>query len=235
MTDPEFVHDPDAPLVMAVLRQLATVPEPERVMTQDLPGLPRQKAAWVRLILRALREVGAEVWVPDDVLQPLAVPRLGGAPPVATIQVLALDLEGTLIETLETPIPGGGLAPSLQACQALVSTVVLVTVCEEADVRPVLAQRVADGEAPAWFAGVPVVAWTGQRYKDLRCLGHAPIKWILLVDDDRATVHPEQEDRWIRIAPVDWLCPSVWTGWGVMSVELAQVLTEIVERVRRGR
>ncbi len=118
---------------------------------------------------------------------------------MTSIQVLALDLEGTLISNAMSQIPRPGLHPFLEQCRTLFSRVAVFTTVSEERFRQIARTLVSEGHAPEWFAGLEYVRWKGAT-KDL---GFIPgIRWnqALLLDDHEGYVHPGQEAQWIRVA-----------------------------------
>jgi hypothetical protein len=116
----------------------------------------------------------------------------------ARLEVLALDLEGTLISNAVSQIARPGLHEFLEFCGQAVSRVVLYTAVPERTVRQVAENLVAEGAAPAWFQNVECVEWNG-RTKDLAVIPGVGVERVILVDDYEGYVMPEQRDRWIPI------------------------------------
>lgn len=114
------------------------------------------------------------------------------------IDVLALDLEGTLISNAVSQIPRPGLYPFLERCRGLFPRIVMFTTVREDRFRTIARGLVEEGYAPSWFADVEYVNWHGKT-KDLNFVPAAPIQQIILVDDFEIYVHPGQESQWIRI------------------------------------
>jgi hypothetical protein len=141
------------------------------------------------------------------------------APP----RVLALDLEGTLISNAASQIPRPGLYEFLASCQQLFQRIVIFTTVSEAKFRPIAKLLVQEGLAPAWFAQVEYVNWSGTT-KDLSFIPGAGPEETLLVDDYDIYVHPGQEGRWVQAPFFDYPYPSTDTG-------LAQVVGTLRERV----
>jgi hypothetical protein len=116
----------------------------------------------------------------------------------ARLEVLALDLEGTLISNAVSQIARPGLHEFLEFCRQAVSRLVLYTSVPEATVRAVAANRVAEGAAPAWFNHVECVRWHGGQ-KDLAVIPGVGLERVILVDDYEGYVVPEQRGRWLPI------------------------------------
>ena len=84
--------------------------------------------------------------------------------------VLALDLEGTLISNAMSQIPRPGLHAFLSRCRELFTRIVMFTTVDEASFRKIEQSLVEEGFAPDWFATLKYVQWHGET-KDLRCPG----------------------------------------------------------------
>lgn len=111
--------------------------------------------------------------------------------------ILALDLEGTLISNAISQIPRPGLYWFLEEIHALFDQLAMFTTVPEDRFRSIAALLAREGSAPAWFAGLPYIRWSGKT-KDLRFaspnLGEA-----LLLDDHGPYVHPGQEHLWVQV------------------------------------
>ncbi len=75
-----------------------------------------------------------------------------------SIQVIALDLEGTLISNAHSQIPQPGLRRFLESCKELVGRVVMFTTVDELRFRRIASQLVKERHAPHWFAEIEYVA-----------------------------------------------------------------------------
>lgn len=125
------------------------------------------------------------------------------------LELLALDLEGTLISNAVSQLPRPGLHAFLSFCLEVVPVVVLYTAVREARTRAILERLVAEGDAPSALSSLAVVSWSGP-HKDLRwALPLAPQPVALasarLVDDLAEYVCPGQAALWIPI--VQWSSP----------------------------
>jgi hypothetical protein len=118
---------------------------------------------------------------------------------VSRLDVIALDLEGTLLSNAVSQIPRPGLYEFLEFCRHVVPTLVIYTSVPETKVREVVRNLVAEGSAPAWFQDVTCVDWTGS-IKDLRMIKDVPVERALLIDDHEAYVAPDQRGQWLPIA-----------------------------------
>ena len=112
--------------------------------------------------------------------------------------VLALDLEGTLISNAMSQIPRPGLFAFLERCRALFPRIVMFTTVEEERFRKIATLLVAEGAAPAWFAGIETSP--GQaRPKTWPASPVQTLRETLLVDDFEVYVHPGQESQWVQV------------------------------------
>lgn len=114
------------------------------------------------------------------------------------LDVIALDLEGTLISNAVSQIPRPGLREFLEFCRRAAPRVVLFTAVPTARCRTIARVLAAEGSAPEWFAGIECVDWHGP-YKDLSLIRRASPATTVLVDDQEAYVDPSQKERWIPI------------------------------------
>lgn len=138
------------------------------------------------------------------------------------IQLLALDLEATLIDNAMSVNPRPGLYPFLSFCNDSFPQVSLLTTVDEESAREVLEQLADQRDAPSSLVDrIGYIDWTGE-YKDLRNVKDFTPPEILFVDDDRGWVHPDQIAQWISIHP--------WHGGP--DDELARVQSELVSRIR---
>ena len=126
---------------------------------------------------------------------------------VYPIEVLAIDLEGTLISDIDSRRARPGLFEFLEFCRRGFERLAVFTWVHESSLRDVAALLVERGEAPAWFEGIEYVSWSGD-YKDLRFIKGARPETAALLDDDGDYVHPEQLHQWIEIAPFERPYPA---------------------------
>ncbi len=125
--------------------------------------------------------------------------------------VLALDLEGTLISNAMSQIPRPGLHAFLSRCRELFTRIVMFTTVDEASFRKIAQSLVEEGFAPDWFATLECVQWHGET-KDLRFVMDANWQEVILVDDFEKFVHPGQEAQWLQIVHFDYPYPQSDTG-----------------------
>lgn len=114
------------------------------------------------------------------------------------IKIVALDLEGTLISNAVSQIPRPGLYNFLEKLETMFERVVMFTTVKEDKFRPIAKGLVNDGFAPAWFADIENIEWSGAT-KDISFILDCKIEEALLVDDFEIYVHPGQESQWIEI------------------------------------
>src|SRR5689334_16419791 len=117
-----------------------------------------------------------------------------------SVNVLALDLERTLIDDARSGQPRPGLRDFLAFCDERFGRVAVFTTVEEADARDVLAGLARGGHVPPGLLDrLEYVAWCGE-YKDLAFVPGADVATVLLVDEDGGWVRPDQRERWVAIA-----------------------------------
>lgn len=112
--------------------------------------------------------------------------------------VIALDLEGTLISNAMSQIPRPGLYSFLESCRGLTPHIVLFTFVRTALVVQIVEQLVADGFAPEWFRQTECIEWTGAT-KNLAFIPDCDVESAVLVDDLSGYVHPGQESHWLPV------------------------------------
>ncbi len=116
------------------------------------------------------------------------------------IKLLALDLEGTLVDNALTANARPGLFDFLAFCEERFDRVALLTTVDEDTAREVFESLERHRQAPGVFvARVEYVDWNGE-HKDLRFVRNATPDEILFVDDDPGWIHPDQHGQWISIA-----------------------------------
>ena len=115
------------------------------------------------------------------------------------INIIALDLEGTLISNAMSQIPRPGLYAFLEECKLVTDRVVMFTTVSESQFRPIAKLLVSEGLAPSWFASIENIKWTGKT-KDLNFIPDVvSITQCVLIDDYREYVHHGQDEQWIEI------------------------------------
>ena len=115
-------------------------------------------------------------------------------------QIIALDLEGTLISHASTMVPRPRLFEFLNFCQQNAERVVFMSFVDEGRGRQILNQMVDQGQMPEWVRLAEYFHAQGGRSgaKDLRQLGVDPDQ-ALLVDDQPQVLPPEQQHRLVRV------------------------------------
>jgi hypothetical protein len=136
--------------------------------------------------------------------------------------VLALDLEGTLISNGISQIPRPGLLLFLTRCFELFPRIVMFTTVKEERFRQIATLLVEEGFAPAWFASIEYITWTGKT-KDLSFVPCAELETTLLVDDFEEYVHQEQSAQWLKIDCFDYPYEQTDTGLFKMLDILAEI------------
>jgi len=119
------------------------------------------------------------------------------------MEVIALDLEGTLISNAMSQIARAGLHAFLETCHRMCKRVVVFTTVKESLFRQIATLLVEEGSAPDWFKDIEYINWVGAT-KDLGFIKYADINKIVLVDDFSGYVHPGQEARWIEVQHFDY-------------------------------
>ncbi|MDC1286792.1 NIF family HAD-type phosphatase [Gammaproteobacteria bacterium] len=114
------------------------------------------------------------------------------------LEVIALDLEGTLISNAMSQIPRPGLFEFLEGCKTITDRVVMYTTVKEDRFRKIAQLLVAEGIAPQWFETIEYVHWEGET-KDLNLIPNNDINSSVLVDDFGIYVHDGQESQWEEI------------------------------------
>ena len=118
------------------------------------------------------------------------------------IEVLALDLEGTLISNAMSQISRPGLYEFLEFCGHAFPRVVAYTSVSEDRFRRISRTLVDAWAAPEWFSDVEYIVWDGKT-KDLRRIPGADPARTAIVDDYGPYIHPAQRERWVKIWPFE--------------------------------
>lgn len=125
------------------------------------------------------------------------------------IKVLALDLEGTLINSVCCPVARPGLYQFLSFCFKNIPHTVLFTAADNYAARGILIQLEEDGLVPPGTGGMPIVEWIKRTNHELhpknlqyvqRMYPGVKIHEIYLVDDIEGFVALGQYDQWVPIA-----------------------------------
>ena len=113
--------------------------------------------------------------------------------------IIALDLEGTLITSFNGLTPRPGLKEFLDFCYANFDRVVVYTLLSKAHAKQIAQLLVKTEHAPTVFISrFEYISGPGP-YKDLSHVENADHEKILLVDDTPSNINPAQKDNWIRI------------------------------------
>ncbi|EGQ9595580.1 hypothetical protein F3R80_03395 [Vibrio parahaemolyticus] len=114
------------------------------------------------------------------------------------IEVIALDLEGTLISNAISQIPRPHLLVFLSGCYVITERVVMFTTVSEPRFREIAKVLVSEGYAPEWFSSMEYIHWNGQK-KDLTFIPNAKSESTILVDDVEEYIVKEQNKQWVEI------------------------------------
>ena len=117
------------------------------------------------------------------------------------LKVLALDMERTLIVSERHPQPRPGLKEFLQFCRNKFPRVVIYTGVDNDRAREILEMLARQGDIPRKFPDqVDYIEWPGD-VKDLRHIPNARPEEVLILDDYRDYILPEQRGQWIPVNP----------------------------------
>lgn len=114
------------------------------------------------------------------------------------IEVIALDLEGTLISNAISQIPRPHLYAFLNGCREISERVVMFTTVSEPRFREIARLLVSEGYAPEWFSAIEYIHWIGHK-KDLKFIPNAKTETVILVDDVKEYVVDGQCKQWVEI------------------------------------
>jgi NLI interacting factor-like phosphatase len=114
------------------------------------------------------------------------------------MQVIALDLEGTLIQDILEPKPRPGLYEFLSFCKGCFKRVVMMTTVPEQKFRRIALSLVQHGYAPEWLLEIEYIAWE-RPYKDLSNIEKVNPEQVIIVDDYEGYIHPDQKSQWLKI------------------------------------
>lgn len=118
-----------------------------------------------------------------------------------SLDVLALDMERTLIVSERHPRPRPGLKEFLNFCRGKFDRVVIYTGVNNDRAREILEMLARQGEVPRAFPDqVEYIEWPGD-VKDLRHIPNARPEEVLILDDYRDYILPEQRGQWIPVNP----------------------------------
>jgi hypothetical protein len=114
------------------------------------------------------------------------------------LEVIALDLEGTLISNAFSQIARPGLYAFLEGCKMITERVVVFTTVKEELFRKIAQLLASEGSAPDWFATIEYITWSSPT-KDLNQIKGASVAACVLVDDCSIYVHEGQAGQWLEI------------------------------------
>lgn len=114
------------------------------------------------------------------------------------LEVIALDLEGTLISNAFSQIARPGLYAFLEGCKSITERVVIYTTVKEDLFRKIAQLLVSEGSAPTWFATIEYIKWSCPT-KDLNQIQGASVAACVLVDDCNLYVHEGQAGQWLEV------------------------------------
>ena len=114
------------------------------------------------------------------------------------LDLLALDLEGTLISNGMSVFPRPGIHAFLELCAAHSHRLVSFTSLSPERARHIAHVLASHNEAPAWFADLDVIEWEGP-HKDLRLAHPTCLERAYRLDDYEGYVHPDQRAQWIPV------------------------------------
>ncbi|MGW9065606.1 NIF family HAD-type phosphatase [Achromobacter animicus] len=106
--------------------------------------------------------------------------------------------DGTLISNAASQIPRPGLFEFLERCRELFPRIVMFTTVSEARFRAIAELLAQEHLAPAWFAQLEYVQWSGTT-KDMTSVPDSEVTDCVLVDDFEDYVHPGQHSQWVSI------------------------------------
>lgn len=124
-------------------------------------------------------------------------------------KILALDLEGTLIENALSNIPRPGLFGFLEYCRKKFQRIVMMTAVDRQTFEESRTYLLENGFVPQWFADIEYVKYHYMQessygdFKDLRCIPNGDPENTLIIDDMEWYIRENQKDRWIYIKPYD--------------------------------
>lgn len=112
--------------------------------------------------------------------------------------VIALDLEGTLISNAVSQISRPGLYSFLDYCNNNFDRIVIFTAVKELKFREIGKTLLEHNKVPNWFPDLEYIDWKGQ-YKDLNFISNTESDRVILIDDREEYINPRQKNRWLFI------------------------------------
>lgn len=138
--------------------------------------------------------------------------------------VIALDLEGTLISSAISQIPRPGLYNFLVECKRLARRVAMFTAVREPVFRTIAETLCEDGFAPTWFQDIEYVEWDHGMTKSLNFIKNARIERCVIIDDLREYIHTDQYAQYIHIQ-------QFTSPYSKDDDEFAKIVNELKNRV----
>lgn len=119
------------------------------------------------------------------------------------MNVIALDLEGTLISNAMSQIPRPWLGEFLTACKSICPRIVIFTTVKEPLFRNIARSLAEEKVVPEWFSEIEYVNWDGST-KNLNFISSSTPEETVLVDDFHIYIHPGQESSWVEIKQFEY-------------------------------
>jgi hypothetical protein len=122
-------------------------------------------------------------------------------------KVLALDLEGTLIEHSRSNAPRPGLYNFLEYCRSKFPRIVMMTAVDRRTFEESREYLLLEGFVPNWFSTIEYIEYHNKpesnygHFKDLRCIPFCDEDDAILIEDMEWFIRESQKDRWIPIKP----------------------------------
>ncbi|MDX2469966.1 MAG: HAD family hydrolase [SAR324 cluster bacterium] len=146
-------------------------------------------------------------------------------------QVIALDLEGTLICSQQGITPRPGLREFLDFCYQNFPRVVVYTLLSKTHAAQV-AQFLVQGEyaPPEFWSKFEYISGPG-RYKDLDHISSSTAAEVLLVDDTPSNIKPEQRENWVQAK--SFYSEGLTSAFGKVETSPDQELARIQEILKQ--
>lgn len=120
-------------------------------------------------------------------------------------KILALDLEGTLIDNALDNVPRSGLYNFLEFCKSKFERIVIMTAI---DIKTFINTKnilIENNFVPDWFANIEYINYHDLpesnfgEFKDLRCISMDNPGVALIIDDMESNIRENQKQNWIFI------------------------------------
>ncbi|MGY8767866.1 MAG: NIF family HAD-type phosphatase [Pirellulales bacterium] len=112
--------------------------------------------------------------------------------------VIALDLEGTLISNAVSQFARPGLFKFLAWCEDHFEVVYIYSAVRDSKCHEIVYNLISQNLAPKWLENTQFVQWD-RELKDLRNITGATLDTCLIVDDNRDYIREDQRHQWIEI------------------------------------